>query len=1035
MNHEIEKHLLALLSTQCQSQTDVDRFLTETNQQVSKAYDLPISAEEAADLLVAVPAPLRTPLNLATLWLDQIKELLGEQPQVQSPMPDKMQQSSAAIESLIPPKSVIVTSPQPASPISVPVETSVAGVTYDGRQAVIPTLKAYQLCVLRREPNNPYDKNAIAVWTQDNRSIGFIPGPLAARLAPLFDKMVQMPTARVLRVTGGGYNRSYGVVIKIETADVVSQPPVHDNHMVPMHEHLQIQVEDMEMDDLDGTFHSVKSRSVHWQILSQLVSVTEEQRQVIEHPVGKHARILAVAGSGKTTTMAHRLKHLIDQGYHPDTMLVLMFNRLAREQFQNKLEQIGIPAQNAPKVRTFHALAYNFLSDLKKYGLISPEFDMWTGDKEELARRYVHRAIESLVKDEIIEPDQIDVEDAMTAISLWKGSLIPPERAGYRNEPAMPVVYQRFEALRSEKLGLTFDDLVPLAVQFLQSDDTMRRRWCNRLKFLIVDEYQDVNYGQQRLIELLAGDGPGGADIMVVGDDDQTIYEWRGARPEYIIREFKARFGNKPMVDYKLTNSFRFGCQIAQAAYHVIDWNTNRVPKRLISHNPRAEALIHIVDNATGQPSEVDFALANEVISLVKDQNVPPTNLIVLGRTFTQTSSMQAAFLVHSVPFKVIGQAPFFERNENTILLDYLRLAYTLDMPCQNETERQFLHVANTPNRYLTRIQLESAVKVGIQRRYSLRKVLTLLADPSETPFRSDMRKRAEELQQFMERLHERLTTEPNVKAGKLLQWMVQALNYNQHFENYYGKGEKSDERLSSIDHFIAYAERINLSPMAFVQHVERLDSTLGMPDEKLIEITTIHRTKGLEYDYVFIPSLQEGYMPCLYGSEISVYDKQGIVKEPDPSETIENERRLCYVAITRAKKAVYIGVNYPPIGGNQTESSVKLPSRFLDEMELPAVRPLTDALHQALTTGREQYRLVELAHEHRNNYKLLGTLQDAYLRHILNEGLRQTLQSIPPSTAERPFVYSYPYKSIVAKQSKQDQPEEDVWSHIQIRS
>ncbi len=173
------------------------------------------------------------------------------------------------------------------------------------------------------------------------------------------------------------------------------------------------------------------------------------------------------------------------------------------------------------------------------------------------------------------------------------------------------------------------------------------------------------------------------------------------------------------------------------------------------------------------------------------------------------------------------------------------------------------------------------------------------------------------------------------------------------------------------------------------MQHIDKLDSTLGLPDEQLVVITTIHRTKGLEYDYVFIPSFQEGNMPCLYDSGLSVYDTRGIVKEPDPSETIESERRLCYVALTRARKAVYIGVNRPPKGGKQEESSVQLPSRFLDEMELSAVKPLMDALQDTLTTGRSQQRLVELAQRYRNNHRLLSSLQDAYLRHIPGEELR----------------------------------------------
>lgn len=1029
MNHEVESKLLALLSNRCHTPAELEDFLSQANQQINVVYDLPISPEEVAHLLESIPVVLRTPSNVAALWIDQIKDLFGEESQTHVRESGQTAQDQIATRS----GTDTVSPSQPVSIAFETIETKLAGVTYDNRQAVIPTLRSDDLLTLRREPNNPYDTNAIAVLTQNNRSVGFIPGPLAARLAPMLDKTTQLPKAKVLRVTGGSNGQVYGVIIQIQIGEIKEGGfAENDNGIVQQPK----QMVELEIDDLDGTVHQVQPRRENVQPVARSVSLTEEQKQVIEHPEGRHARVLAVAGSGKTTTMAHRLKYLIEQGHRSDSMLVLMFNRLAREQFETRLDRIGIPANNAPKVRTFHALAYNFITDLKKVGLLSPEFDMWIGDKEELVRINVHRAIDSLINEGKIESDQVDVDEALAAISLWKGSLIPPERAGYRGDPAMPLVYERFEAIRTQKLGLTFDDFVQIAVRFLETNSKMRQRWCNRLKFLIVDEYQDVNYGQQRLIELLAGDGPGGADVMVVGDDDQTIYEWRGARPEYIIREFKAKFGNKPIVDYKLTNSFRFGCQIAQAAYHVIDWNTNRVQKRLIAHSPKVEAIIHLVENSTDQPSEVDFALANNVVSLVKDQKVSPKGLIILGRTFTQTSSIQAALLAYAIPFKVVGQAPFFERNENRTLLDYIRLAAALDQQCHSETERQLLNIANTPNRYLTRIYLESAVRGGMQRRYPLRQILAILADPSESPFRSDSRKRAEELREFMERLNERMTTEPDIKAGELLRWMTQTLNYQQHFQNYFGKGEESSERRNSVDQFINYAERTALSPLAFVKHVEGLDSTLGMPDSQLVTITTVHRTKGLEYDYVFIPSLQEGYMPCLYASEISIYDTQGIVKEPDPSETIENERRLCYVAITRAKKAVYIGVNYPPEGGKQTQSSTQLPSRFLDEMELSVVRPLTSALYEAIVTGREYPELIALAQRHSNNHKLLSALQDSYLRHIPNDALRAAIQSIPKSDAERPFAYSHAYTTIIdtrQKQIQEESEEDGVWSHIHL--
>ncbi len=193
--------------------------------------------------------------------------------------------------------------------------------------------------------------------------------------------------------------------------------------------------------------------------------------------------------------------------------------------------------------------------------------------------------------------------------------------------------------------ALTFDDFIPLAVQFLESETYAQQRWCGDLRFVIVDEYQDVNYGQQRLIELLAGDN---ADVMVVGDDDQTIYEWRGARPNYIIQDFPIIFDAKPVLDYQLSRSFRFGPLIAQCAANVIACNTNRVEKPLIAFQTAKSGHIHLLEGGYSSVKE----LAVQVQALVDMEQVPPKEIIVLARLYAQLDNLEAEFLTqrHSLP-------------------------------------------------------------------------------------------------------------------------------------------------------------------------------------------------------------------------------------------------------------------------------------------------------------------------------------------------------------------------------------------------
>ena len=303
--------------------------------------------------------------------------------------------------------------------------------------------------------------------------------------------------------------------------------------------------------------------------------------------------------------------------------------------------------------------------------------ELWTGDKEEKALVCMHRAIECLRREGILQED-VDPGEALDAVGLWKASLIPPERAGHRTSLDLPLVYRRFEYLREQAGALTFDDFVPKALDFMDSNPLFRARFANQLDHLIVDEYQDVNYGQQELIKLLAGTR---ADVMVVGDDDQTIYEWRAARPEFILNRFKQDFSNREVLDYTLSHSFRFGPVLAQCAYNVITQNSKRETKPLVAHDVSKQTGISVWADDSEQSTQVALDMAQEILTLVRQRGVPAAQIGILGRTFTQFEGLEAIFIGHKIPFRVLGMAPFFERDENRTLIDYIRLAQAWDLP------------------------------------------------------------------------------------------------------------------------------------------------------------------------------------------------------------------------------------------------------------------------------------------------------------------------------------------------------------------
>jgi len=757
------------------------------------------------------------------------------------------------------------------------------------------------------------------------------------------------------------------------------------------------------------------------------MKLTKEQEVVVNHPAGNHARILAVAGSGKTSTLVYRIKHLVvDEQASPASIQVLMFNSAARKEFKKyMLEKANIPQALQPKVDTFHSFAYGFVQDIIVSGRLPGNWDFWTEDKEEKARLTLNRIIETLEKAHVIPANSVDSEEAYQAIQLWKGSLIPPPRAGYRGNNSMPRVYDAFERERMNLHAITYDDFVPIAVSFLEKNRDLLNRYNSSLQHLIVDEYQDVNYGQQRLVELLAGTK---ADVMVVGDDDQTIYEWRGARPNYIIREFQSVFDNKPHIQYTLSNSFRFGPVIAQCAYNTILFNTNRVPKSLVSNSIDKAANIFLFEQSSNQSTDTSKLLADQVLTLVKSNKVRPSKIIVLCRMFAQLSNLESEFMTRKIPYCIIGQRPFFERREVRVLLGYVRLAISYHQPITEKLKTEFLNVANTPNRMLARRDLEQLMNGALSQKRTLTQALEEFSDSSASPLNNRQRERVLELMSALERAHKRLSANPKESTDILLSELIISIDYFTHFENYYGKGEASFEHKESILNFIEYAKGTGLPAQEFLDHVAKLDTTRGVPNDQQIVMTTIFRTKGLEYDYVIIPNCNEGYIPCLYATGNQVFDTSGQVREPDPSEAIENERRLFYVALTRAKEAVYIGT-----GSTREGSQSNKPSRFIDESQVePTVKVMT-ALQQ-VAAGRQDAKTTLLSHltQFGGIKSLIQNLLSYYLVALGDQSLIGKIALIVSSSREIPFRYRFPYSASATNSHPKDEHRLDsAWDDI----
>jgi DNA helicase II / ATP-dependent DNA helicase PcrA len=747
-------------------------------------------------------------------------------------------------------------------------------------------------------------------------------------------------------------------------------------------------------------------------------SLTHEQQAVVNHSIGRHAKALAVAGSGKTTTMVYRVKHLVDGlNVNPNSIRVLMFNAEARRDFQKKLNS-NMMAQ-LPIVYTFHALAYKFITIMIQDGII-PNKVFWINDKEELIWIKIQQATRQVLNNfNISSADAPDADEVRSAISLWKGSLIPPSRAGYKGNYLVPFIYEEFEKIRNIENALTFDDFIPEAIKILNVERDVRKLWCNRIDHLIVDEYQDVNYGQQFFIELIAGER---ADLMVVGDDDQTIYEWRGARPNYIIRDFNTSFSNKPLSEYKLSHSFRFGPVIAQASHNLIGFNTNRVSKQLIAHKIDSRSQINIV------PAESNRVFADEIVMLVTKQKINPMGIVVLVRMYAQASGIEYELLRKKIPYRVVGQKPFFRRNEVITLINYIKLATALSEKITQKTTLEVISTVNKPSRKLSRNYLLQALDYASAKEMTLQQALESMSENSKDYFNPYQKKEFDSYIQTLKTISKLLGDDDFKDTRKLFDWIINKINYFDHFKDYYGNGEHSYERIAVIRNFLKFVKNSSEDPIRFLELIDNMDSTRGVPEEQQITVTSIFRTKGLEYDYVFIPDCSEGYMPHSSSNTSLIFDKKGIVSQPDLSEALETERRLCYVALTRAKKTVYIGIKSESLeeGSNVVEM---LPSRFIEEVDHEATVNIMGPM-QKLFSGDEHAKieLLENVKAYGGIKKIMDLLITEYLDSYNDQSLFQKIKEILKQCPPRHFEYSISYPNIDEREIDKKQKLASAW-------
>ncbi len=580
-----------------------------------------------------------------------------------------------------------------------------------------------------------------------------------------------------------------------------------------------------------------------------MVRLTEEQQRIVLHP-GGHARVRAVAGSGKTTTMVERIHHLLAKGIAPNNILVLMFNKSARDNFHHTLKnRLTNSSLVSPEVRTFHSLGLRLIESFSRRGCL-PKFILKTEEhfKEHLVRQTASQLVENNkdgfdIREKLEEfLDFIELVKAhnSTPEKIAKGIGLPARLSGFITG------YKLFEQLRFQHKVRFYSDLIGDPLQALQNDEALRDWVANRVDYIIVDEYQDINESQQQLLRYVAGKR---AQLMVVGDGDQCIYEWRGAKPEYIGHRFGEDFENP--VDYSLSYTFRYGHQLSLAANYLISNNYDKKRSLCLSREGNFRTEISCQEIVAGGP--------HPILQIIKDWQSQGRSLeeaAVLVRLYAMSIPVEFALLESGVPYSLAGGLTLFECAEIRALIGYLILAATGMKPFVLAERIDLLKQMFTqPHLGLKRNELERFIAICARNPEDITLSLKELAIDEASQFRQ------KKLFQIAENYQWLINLTGEEDAALTIKQLISRFELYEFYRNYSVRQASAENSIQACEALIGFAREKGESIAEFLVTFGQLKSAEKKQGEKLL-ITTVHKAKGLEWPLVVVPGLEQGNFP-----------------------------------------------------------------------------------------------------------------------------------------------------------------------------
>jgi len=616
------------------------------------------------------------------------------------------------------------------------------------------------------------------------------------------------------------------------------------------------------------------------------MNLTEEQQRIINHS-GGHARVSAVAGSGKTTTMVERIGHLLRRGSVAEHVLVLMFNKSARDCFAESMARnLGALGRPLPEVRTFHSLGLRLVNSFTKRGAL-PAFRLVT--EEYLLERLARQVVNEMYKEERANegwPSGEEVEEFLTFLDRVKGTVLGaaevlagsglPARYGY-----FVRAFELFENVRREQKIRFYADLIHEPLMAMRADQGLAAWVADRVEHIIVDEYQDINEAQQQLLKILAGRR---AKVMVVGDVDQCIYEWRGAQPEYITSRFQKDFPSP--ANYLLSYTFRYGHGLSLAANHLIANNRKRDRKFCVSHAVTPHTGISCLEEQDKFTGKHHNKLQHPVLSVLSEwqgQGRSLAEAVVLVRLFAQSVPVELALLEAGIAYRLEGNNQVFDCPEILALTGYLQLvAGTLEGDDQPSRTATLLAMLSQPHMGLKREELEVLARAIAEKPSSAPQLLRGWGGRELPPF---LQKRFADTAENWRQLA--MMPHSGTAAG-MLKTIVEKLKLYDFYDTFSARKATAENRVKTCQAFIDFAAGQRLSVPELLAKIAGFRAVGETRAVGSLLITSVHRAKGLEWPLVILPGLEEGSFPF--------YREQG-----GEDVELEDERRLFYVAMTRA--------------------------------------------------------------------------------------------------------------------------------------